>query len=70
MENKRKGVHCTSASYERIVENHIKGVGPALGIIPITEKNDCKWGCIIDGITLIISLLYLIFVIKFTSNSM
>ena len=29
-----------------LFENHIKGVGPALGIIPITEKNDCKWGCI------------------------
>jgi hypothetical protein len=27
-------------------DNHIKGVGPALGIIPITEKNECKWGCI------------------------
>jgi len=29
-----------------LFENHIKGVGPALGIIPITEKNNCKWGCI------------------------
>ena len=29
-----------------LFENHIKGVGAALGIIPITEKNDCKWGCI------------------------
>ncbi|MHA2122786.1 MAG: hypothetical protein ACW990_16435, partial [Promethearchaeota archaeon] len=27
-------------------ENHINGVGPALGIIPITEANTCKWGCI------------------------
>ena len=25
---------------------HLKGEGPALGIIPITENNDCRWGCI------------------------
>ena len=31
---------------KELFENHIKGVGPALGIIPITEKNNCKWGCI------------------------
>src|SRR6056300_1364414 len=27
-------------------ENHLKGIGPALGIIPINENNSCKWGCI------------------------
>ena len=27
-------------------KNHIEGKGPALGIIPITESNTCKWGCI------------------------
>jgi hypothetical protein len=27
-------------------ENHLKGEGPALGIIPINEENNCKWGCI------------------------
>ena len=26
--------------------NHIEGKGPALGIIPITENNTCRWGCI------------------------
>ena len=26
--------------------NHLAGKGPALGIIPITENNDCRWGCI------------------------
>ena len=26
--------------------NHLKGEGPALGIIPITEDNSCRWGCI------------------------
>ena len=24
----------------------LQGEGPALGIIPITESNDCRWGCI------------------------
>ena len=27
-------------------ENHLKGEGAALGIIPITENNNCRWGCI------------------------
>ena len=27
-------------------DNHLKGEGPALGIIPITENNTCRWGCI------------------------
>ena len=27
-------------------KNHLEGKGPALGIIPITENNDCRWGCI------------------------
>ena len=27
-------------------KNHIEGKGAALGIIPITESNTCKWGCI------------------------
>ncbi len=27
-------------------KDHINGKGPALGIIPITEDNNCKWGCI------------------------
>ncbi len=26
--------------------NHLEGKGAALGIIPITENNDCRWGCI------------------------
>ena len=26
--------------------NHLEGKGPAFGIIPITENNDCRWGCI------------------------
>jgi hypothetical protein len=25
-------------------ENHLKGEGPALGIIPITENNTCRLG--------------------------
>ena len=27
-------------------EKHLQGEGAALGIVPITETNDCKWGCI------------------------
>ena len=27
-------------------KRHLAGDPPALGIIPITENNDCKWGCI------------------------
>ena len=27
-------------------DNHLAGKGAALGIIPITENNDCRWGCI------------------------
>jgi len=27
-------------------ENHLKGVEPSLGIIPINENNKCRWGCI------------------------
>ena len=42
--------------------NHLGGEGPALGIIPITENNDCRWGCIdideydLDHISLIKSV--------------
>ena len=31
---------------DELWENHLEGKGPALGIIPITENNDCRWGCI------------------------
>ena len=27
-------------------KKHLQGEGAALGIVPITETNDCKWGCI------------------------
>ncbi len=42
--------------------NHLAGEGPALGIIPITENNDCRWGCIdideydLDHVSLIKSI--------------
>ena len=26
--------------------NHLQGKEPSLGIIPITEDNKCRWGCI------------------------
>ena len=31
---------------DNLWEDHINGVDPALGIIPINEDNNCKWGCI------------------------
>ena len=27
-------------------QQHIAGVEPALGVVPINEDNECKWGCI------------------------
>jgi len=27
-------------------KQHVEGVEPALGIVPINEDNECKWGCI------------------------
>jgi hypothetical protein len=31
---------------DNLWEDHIAGKDPALGIIPINENNECKWGCI------------------------
>ena len=31
---------------DKLWKKHLEGQGPALGIIPITENNDCRWGCI------------------------
>ena len=31
---------------DELWKNHLEGKGAALGIIPITEDNDCRWGCI------------------------
>ena len=27
-------------------ENHLNGIGPSLGIMPVNKDNKCKWGCI------------------------
>ena len=27
-------------------ENHLNGIGPSLGIMPVTEESLCRWGCI------------------------
>ena len=44
-------------------KDHINGKGPALGIIPITEDNNCKWVVLILMSTiLIIMLLSLVYV--------
>ena len=31
---------------EELWQNHLKGIEPSLGIIPINEENKCRWGCI------------------------
>ena len=31
---------------DKLWSDHLSGVDPALGIIPITGSNTCKWGCI------------------------
>ena len=31
---------------EKLWEEHLAGKDPALGVIPINENNECKWGCI------------------------
>jgi hypothetical protein len=31
---------------DQLWDNHLKGIEPSLGIIPINEDNKCKWGCI------------------------
>ena len=47
---------------DELWKNHLGGEGPALGIIPITENNDCRWGCIdideydLDHVSLIKSI--------------
>jgi len=30
----------------KLWEDHINGIEPSLGIIPINENNQCRWGCI------------------------
>jgi hypothetical protein len=31
---------------EKLWQNHLNGIEPSLGIIPINEDNECRWGCI------------------------
>ena len=31
---------------DKLWEEHLEGKDPALGVIPINENNECKWGCI------------------------
>jgi hypothetical protein len=31
---------------DKLWQDHLKGIEPALGVIPINEQNMCKWGCI------------------------
>ena len=31
---------------DQLWQEHIDGKEPALGVIPINESNECRWGCI------------------------
>ena len=38
---------------DELWQNHLNGIEPSLGIIPINEDNECRWGCIdVDKYTL------------------
>jgi hypothetical protein len=44
--NKEKLLLFVKFVTDELWDNHFEGEGAALGIIPITENNDCRWGCI------------------------
>ena len=36
---------------DKLWQDHLNGIEPSLGIIPIDENNKCRWGCIdVDNI--------------------
>ena len=38
---------------DQLWQNHLNGIEPGLGIVPINENNECRWGCIdVDQYTL------------------
>ena len=43
---KRKAFIVRKQITDNLWEDHLNGIDPALGIIPINEDNNCKWGCI------------------------
>ena len=43
---KGKAFICRGDVRASLWSDHLEGKGPALGIIPITQNNDCRWGCI------------------------
>ena len=43
---KGKAFICRGDVTDSLWSDHLEGKGPALGIIPITQANDCRWGCI------------------------
>ncbi|ASE99815.1 hypothetical protein [uncultured virus] len=43
---KGKAFICRGDVTDSLWSDHLEGKGPALGIIPITQNNDCRWGCI------------------------
>ena len=41
---------------DELWSNHLEGKGPALGIIPITENNNCRWAVLILTNIILITL--------------
>ena len=42
---KGKAFICRGDVRDSLWSDHLEGKGPALGSIPITQNNDCRWGC-------------------------
>jgi len=45
-ENPRKPEFFASLRHRSFGKDHLTGTGNGLGIVPINEENNCKWGCI------------------------
>jgi hypothetical protein len=44
--HKTKSFITKQAPTDKMWQDHLQGVDPALGIIPINADNKCKWACI------------------------
>ena len=44
--HKTKSFTISKPPTKQLWKDHIDGKDPALGIVPITKDNKCRWGCI------------------------
>jgi len=44
--HKTKSFTITKRPIDKLWQDHLDGKDPALGIVPISSDNKCKWGCI------------------------